>query len=49
MDVDENIEGVVAEEADESVETESAGYAEDEPGVDEPEVRIFLFKIVLSM
>ena len=33
VDVDKNIEGVVAEEADESVETESVGYAEDEPGV----------------
>ena len=44
--MDENVEGVVA---DDSVETESVGYADDEPGVDEPEVSIFLLKVVLSM
>ena len=40
VDVDETIEGVVAEV--EQAETESVGYADDEPGVDEPEVSIFL-------
>ena len=32
---------IVAEDT-EQVETESVGYADDEPGVDEPEVSIFL-------
>ena len=41
VDVDETVEGVVAEDT-EQVETESVGYADDEPGVDEPEVSIFL-------
>ena len=40
VDVDETIEGIVAEV--EQAETESVGYADDEPGVDEPEVSIFL-------
>ena len=31
VDVDETVEGVVAED---TVETESVGYADDEPGVD---------------
>ena len=39
VDVDENVEGVVA---DDSVVTESVGYADDEPGVDELEVSIFI-------
>ena len=33
MDVDETVEGIVAEDT-EQVETESVGYADDEPGVD---------------
>ena len=40
----EHLTTVVKVVADASVETESVGYAEDEPGVDEPEVSIFLFK-----
>ena len=40
VDVDETVEGIVAEDT-EQVETESVGYADDEPGVDEPEVYFF--------